>query len=215
MSKVQNYIEVIAGIIGGGSLTAMFQSWRESKKDKSDEVFRIIDQYKELIEQHKSQIEQHKLQVSKMEKAEEECKLRLEKHESIIDDLRHTIMELRNKMIQLETTNNDFPFPCWFKDMNHHMVWINPAYEELILKPNGKTEQDYIGKSDIDVWGDELGLSYQISDKKSIRHKGGVVITNEKVIIAGADMTDAWKIVKWVRYLGTTPIGYCGAAIPV
>ena len=144
-----NWIEIMGGVVGGSGLATLIQYFRDTKKDRSDEVFRVIEQYKELINQHKSQI-------SKMEKAEEECKFRLGKHENIIEELRVTIIELRNKMIQLETTNNDFPFPCWFKDMNHAMIWVNPACHEMIYKPNGFEEHDYIGKTDKEVWGEEL-----------------------------------------------------------
>jgi len=214
MNKVQSYLDVIAGIIGGGSLTALFQSWRESKKDKTEEIFKVIDQYKEIIEQHKRQIEEHKQNVLKLEKTEDECKQRLENHEAIIDDLRTTILDLRNKIAYLETAKNDFPFPCWFKDMSHTMTWLNAAYVEQILKPNGKKESDYIGKTDIDLWGEEIGKSYQASDRKSLRYKGGIIITNEKVIVNGDDVSDSWEIVKWVRYVGDAPIGYYGVAIP-
>jgi len=66
-------------------------------------------------------------------------------------------VELQAKITTLSSLNYESPVPTWFKDLQGNMVTLNAAYEETFLKPNGKDRYDYIGKTDLEFWGQELG----------------------------------------------------------
>ena len=80
-----------------------------------------------------------------------------------------------------------------------------------ILIPNGKKAADYIGNSDIDVWGKEIGEAYQSHDMEVV-NSGQVWNGSEKIMIKGK--IEYWQIIKYPRYFGNSIIGIAGVAIP-
>lgn len=196
-----NYIEIIGGLLGGGGLITLFNYFRDSKKDRSEEIFKVLDEYKEMV-------------VS-LRNTEAMCKQELKKHEDRINELMHMLQELRSQFILLESASNDLPFPMWLKDVNSKMLFVNVEYEKTFLVPMGKKASDYIGSFDYDIWSKEVADSYVASDKKTLKLKGqSSIITGDIIIIDGKDLSEEWVVIKFLRYVGASVVGIGGIAIP-
>jgi hypothetical protein len=195
-----NYTEIIGGLLGGGGIMAFFNFFRDSKKDRSEEIFKLLDEYKSMV-----------LDLRKMEV---ECKSILKQHETQLNEMQGTISELRSQIILLESATNDLPFPMWLKDIESTMLYVNEEYENLFLKPMGLTTLDYMGKKDVDIWGEEIGKKYIESDKKTLAMKGKSYLTLDPIILNGNNLSEHWKIIKYLRFVGKVVVGIGGIAIP-
>ena len=71
-----------------------------------------------------------------------------------------------------------------------------------------------MGKYDADIWGIEIGRIYKETDKKTLRLKGTHYIAEDPIIIQGDDVTQKWKVIKYLRYVGKIVVGIGGIAIP-
>lgn len=197
-----NVVEIIVGVLGGGTLATIFQTWRESKKDKSEEIFNVLDTYKAMI--------------ADLRDVEGQCKKTLETHQVKINELQETINDLRQKLILLESASSDLPFPMWLKDVHSKILWLNYEYEKEFLLPNNLRMSDYIGKFDSDIWPKEIADEFIRNDKEVLKLKGiAKVVDDEHIILDGVDMSRKWRVVKYLRYAGSTVIGIGGIAIPV
>ena len=73
------------------------------------------------------------------------------------EKLRHEVSHLQNQIAALSSMQYESPLPTWRKSIDGKMLQLNKAYEQTFLVPNGKDRFDYIGKTDKEFWGDELG----------------------------------------------------------
>lgn len=121
--------------------------------------------------------------------------------------------DLRVKVIHMEAANNDLPFPMWLKDMSGKMMYVNPEYERAFLEPMGKTAKDYIGKTDYDIWPQDVAANYMSHDRAA--QKKGLWVGNENITIDGSDVSADWKVIKYLRYAGKLPLGVSGMAVPL
>jgi len=105
-------------------------------------------------------------------------------------DLTHSRLNLNYSLQQLENisgqldfiaearvNSRDFmvcfvenlPFPCWIKAIDGTMMFISPAYQALY---EVKVDE-YVGKKDVDVWGEKVAELFKKNDDKVIA--GGTV----------------------------------------
>lgn len=197
-----NWYEIAISITGGGALVKIFDFVRDTKKDSSEEIFKVLDEYKNML--------------NNMKLVDIDNKSMIAKNTTQIEELNIVISDLRSKVILLETASHDLPFPMWLKDMEFKMLYLNHEYEKLFLKPNGITTVDYIGKTDFDVWSVEIAESYMRSDKETIKSKNGVYIaTNEIIIVGENNISEKYRVIKYLRYVGKIAIGIGGVAIPI
>ena len=187
---MQDYLEIIGAALGGGGLTAFINFVIAKNQGKRDNFDKII---------------------STWEKDNERLRVDQERSKKEIITLQADVYSLRNKLILMESAHIDLPIPMWLKDTDCKMLALNQAYEDIFLTPNGKTAQDYIGKFDIDVWPKDIATAYVKNDKKVLM-SGIVLDKNETVLINGQE--EEMRIIKYVRYAGTTRIGIAGIAIP-
>lgn len=62
------------------------------------------------------------------------------------------------------------PLPCWCKDVDGTMIWINEEYtKQWGIKPT-----EYEGKTDIDMWGETVGDQYRKNDLEVIISKTSI-----------------------------------------
>ena len=185
-----NWIEVIASLIAGGTITTVFNYFLAKKKDNRDTFEAIIKVW-----------------------AEDNQRLRQEtvKLDNEIKQLQQSIVELQSKLIILESSQADLPIPMWVKDLNSIVLYVNDAYEREFLKPFGYSKYDYIGKTDFQIWPEELARNYVQNDRKVI---------DSKIILYTVEQTsneadgEKWFIIKYLRYAAGKPIGIAGIAIP-
>lgn len=196
-----NYIPELIAFISGGGLLSLLNYFREKKKDDTTDFQVIVAEYKIMVEQFKQTI-------AGFEISEKECKRALDK-------VSFELVDLRNKINSLESSHFDLPFPMWIKDLDFRMLSLNSEYEKCFLKPNGKQISDYIGKTDLEFWGDDIGKSYGDGDMRTLNSKSGIWVGTELIVLKGNVISENWRIVKHLRYLGNTPIGIQGIAIPI
>ncbi len=86
----------------------------------------------------------------------------LEKAES-----RHRLADqlLRKTELQQKAILNNIPDIAWLKDKDSRFIAVNEAFG----KACGYKPEELIGKTDLDVWPDELAQSYRADDQEVIR----------------------------------------------
>jgi len=195
------YFTEIIVFISGGGLISFLNYLRDRKKDKNDDFSLLVAEYKHLIEECKRDFEE-------LYKTEIDCR-------ESINQLDKDIYELRSKILIIENSNFDIPFPTWLKNTDLKMLALNKKYEQMFLFPVNKTILDYLGKTDKEVWGEEIGFEYSEHDMELLNGLKEVWIGKETIIIKGNNISERWRIIKYVRKIGTTVIGIGGIAIPV
>lgn len=126
------------------------------------------------------------------------------------------IADLKQKLKEVEIYNQilksipaAWPFPVWMVNMRHEYDYISPLYEEIFLKPRGKTAEECLGKNLYDVWEKELADTF-ISHNKKVMESGDIYNGIETVTDRSGSQKQ-WQVLKWKREI---PFGLIGAAIP-
>ena len=126
------------------------------------------------------------------------------------------IADLKQKLKEVEIYNQilksipaAWPFPVWMVNMRHEYDYISPLYEEIFLKPRGKTAEECLGKNLYDVWEKELADDF-ISHNKKVMESGDIYNGIETVTDRSGSQKQ-WQVLKWKREI---PFGLIGAAIP-
>ena len=126
------------------------------------------------------------------------------------------IADLKQKLKEVEIYNQilksipaAWPFPVWMVNMRHEYDYISPLYEEIFLKPRGKTAEECLGKNLYDVWEKELADAF-ISHNKKVMESGDIYNGIETVTDRSGSQKQ-WQVLKWKREI---PFGLIGAAIP-
>lgn len=141
-----------------------------------------------------------KLELDVVQLREESTLLRLENQ------------ELKTRLAIMESAHQDAPIPMWLKDTAGVMLALNSAYEREFLRPLGKKQSDYVGKTDLEVWGPDIAREYGAND-------GEVQATRKMWLgtetVPQKDGTVAkYAIMKYPRMEGSYLIGIAGIAIP-
>jgi hypothetical protein len=69
----------------------------------------------------------------------------------------------------MESSYMHIPLPSWLKDIDGTMLAVNDAYEMYFLIPNGFVKSDYIGKTDSDVWPENVAQEFIESDIRTMQ----------------------------------------------
>lgn len=131
-----------------------------------------------------------------------------------------TILEAKfsTRIALYESAQQVMPFAMWFKDDNGVMRELNPEYERLILRPLGKSKDDYIGRTDEEFWGHamnmpEIASAYTAHDQQVIMK--GEAWSGLEMVATHIDGSNVpWWICKWPRKQSGYTTGICGVAIP-
>jgi len=127
----------------------------------------------------------------------------------------HSEAEVRSvqQSLQLmQASNHALPVPAWMKDRNGVVLFCNPAYETIFLRPRGYTLNDYVGATDESVWPDHIAKTFQRNDEYVIA-SGEILDTMEN--ITGPDGQERpCRIIKFPRKAGALIVGVDGIALP-
>lgn len=183
-------VEIILSALGGGTITQMLNFYFNNRKQSSDELTAAYNIIKE---------DNDRLRLDN-----NDYRSRLEQVEKELFVIRH-----------LQASANHIPFPQWSKDKDGRMVWLNPSYELVFLAPHGKSAENYLGKTDVEKWGEEVGKIYQAGDTQVMLKKKAIKLIEP--VLQPDGTTDDWEIIKFPTFadiqrdvlLGTT-----GIAIP-
>lgn len=74
------------------------------------------------------------------------------------------------------------------------MVWMNKAYEEHLLIPNGKSRSEYRLERDGKIWPDKTKEAFHKTDLHVIE-TGETIFFEQEIIVNGKSKT--WMVVKY------------------
>jgi len=139
-------------------VTSNFVSKRQSKRDD----------FKAISDAYTLEFERQNKKLLDLEARIQACADNEIEQASKIRNLQLTIKSLSIQGLQL-------PIPMWMKDELGTMISLNDEYERAFLLPLGKSREDYIGKTDVDFWGKEIGEIYTRNDQVVIHSKKPMV----------------------------------------
>jgi hypothetical protein len=199
----QLIVGALGTLTGGGFLGNYLTKVQERKKAGEElEYARFKDQQTLAVEILSKQVDALEVKVNALEKLNEHLRTKLDEEERKSNLLQTTIL-------MMQTTWDHFPFPVWFKDLNGYMRYFNRRYAEVFLLPNDMQPSEYLGKNDEQYWGDKLGKTYMVNDKKPVG-VGSPWRGLEPVLISG--QIKHWDVLKYTETNGRTPVGYRGIA---
>ena len=144
-------ITVFSSVFGGG-LAAYLTYKLGNRKQQEAEFVSVVKEYKELVMGYKNDVDNLRQEVKN---------LSLGMHEK-----EKEITQLRNQLMIFESSHSDVPIPIWLKDTSGKMLFVNPEYERALLQPINKSAKDYIGNTDVKVWGEKVSKQFREHDKK-------------------------------------------------
>lgn len=149
-----------------------------------------------------------RLELDRLKNVEYDCYQAALKHSK-------DVSALQNRLMLMEGATMDSPLPMWLKSVGTKerpgvMLVLNEAYERRYLAPYGKKAEDYIGLTDAEFWGEELGHKYWQNDMK-------VISTGEKIDIVENSPIEGERdrVIKYPRMYYKTITGIAGIAIPL
>ena len=195
-----DYIEIISAAVGGGFLTKLFDYLMNLRKAESDDFDTIVAQWQQDNERLRQENKEHKDRQDELYK-------KIAEHEK-------KLSALNAKLLVMESSYMHIPLPSWLKDIDGTMLAVNDAYEMYFLIPNGFVKSDYIGKTDSDVWPENIAKQFIESDIRTMQSEKKIWFGKEQIVVKDVDVSDNWRVLKYVRYAGNIPVGVAGIAIP-
>ena len=195
-----DYIEIISAAVGGGFLTKLFDYLMNLRKAESDDFDTIVAQWQQDNERLRQENKEHKDRQDELYK-------KIAEHEK-------KLSALNAKLLVMESSYMHIPLPSWLKDIDGTMLAVNDAYEMYFLIPNGFVKSDYIGKTDSDVWPENIAQEFISNDILTLQSEKKIWFGKETILIKDVDVSDNWRVLKYVRYAGNIAVGVAGIAIP-
>ena len=195
-----DYIEIISAAVGGGFLTKLFDYLMNLRKAESDDFDTIVAQWQQDNERLRQENKEHKDRQDELYK-------KIAEHEK-------KLSALNAKLLVMESSYMHIPLPSWLKDIDGTMLAVNDAYEMYFLIPNGFVKSYYIGKTDSDVWPENVAQEFIGNDILTLQSEKKIWFGKETILIKDVDVSDNWRVLKYVRYAGNIAVGVAGIAIP-
>lgn len=131
------------------------------------------------------------------------------KHIQRIAELERQLSEMQIYNDILKSIPMEWPFPMSMVNFRHEYDYISPLYEEIFLKPFGKTIDDCIGKNMYDVWPDEIAREF-VHNNQTVMDSGEI-FNNIEHVVDGTGKVHEWQIIKYKR---PVPFGVICVALP-
>lgn len=131
------------------------------------------------------------------------------KHVQEIARLERKVFELQHKIEIMEFAPFSIPLPMWMKNQFGVVDFLNDEYVDTFLKPLGKEKNDYVGKTDFDVWPKAIAEEYRKHDMKVLRT--GKVFNSRETVTGPLGQKTKWRVMKFLRKV---PRGTVGIAFP-
>lgn len=181
-STLLSWIEVLGVFLTVASTAyGVYMTWRVKKIEKKNQL--EIDSQNAQIEKLKVQNESKKIDsevgsvtIDKLIElqAKENAQLRqkithLEEISQIdrksLQTLTNEIQNLKIKLFIIDKLEDDsFSFPKWKKDTKGRILKVNDKYVKRYYEPANINPLDAIGKTDTELWGDEIGRNWRKGD---------------------------------------------------
>ena len=192
---------IIIAVFSGGAATKIFDFFIAKERVNQDEFQAIVEQWQSDNERLRDENENYR-------KVEKDLYKKL-------SSLEKQIQNLQTKLLLMESAHQHLPIPSWLKDTDGKMLSVNKAYETNFLIPNGFTKFDYMGKTDVEIWGEKIASEYKETDENALKCDQKYWFGHQPIIVGKSDETTKWKVLKYVRYVNDVAIGIGGIAIPL
>lgn len=194
-----NLPDVLVTAVSHGA-TAIASFWIALKTSKRDDFSAVVTVLKEDNATLRDRIVKMEERITSLED-----KLDAEKNRANFLDAQIRIWESAHQYL---------PIPQWLKAADGRMLALNKAYEDAFLIPIGKKGSNYIGLTDREFWGEEIGAEYE-TDDNVVRITGETKIFKETIILDGVNVSDDWIIMKYNRKIDGAFVGVGGIAFPI
>jgi cytochrome b involved in lipid metabolism len=185
--------EIVALLIGAaGSATVHMVASRRKPEPLNEYAARMIREENDQLKQEINVVNNYNA-----------------KHVQNIAKLERTVFELQHKIEIMEFAPFSIPLPMWMKNQFGIVDFLNDEYVDTFLKPFGKAKEDYIGKTDFDVWPKEVAEEYRRHDMQVLND--GLVFNARETVIGPLGEKTKWRIMKFLRKV---PRGTVGIAFP-
>lgn len=181
----------LAASAGGGALLLHLLTYRVSmRKQNLPEFEAIIEKYRTLISDSEGRLKQI-----------EEKLLELQRENS----------NLKTSLLMFESSHSDIPLPMWLKNEKGMVLFANKHYEDMFLKPIGKSISDYVGNTDFHVWPRDVALQFRAHDAQVIRNKAPLRVIEEIIVEDGRKLY--LDVLKYPRFSEGQTIGVAGIVL--
>lgn len=185
-----NWLDLVPALLTGSGLTALFNYFINSQKNKKDEFETIVTQWK--------------LDNERLRHEAEECKTNISKINQELDNL-------RSKLIILENSNFEIPLPMWLQDGNTTILACNKAFEDIFLIPNNKSIHDAVGHMEKEIFPN-MPEANILNNLKVIRESVVSYFVEEYPFLN--DQLVSFHVIKYPQYVGNVRIGISCIVIP-
>lgn len=120
----------------------------------------------------------------------------------LIENLNISLIRKENEFTMFSSSKYNYPFPFWIKNTDGTMMYINKAYEKAF----NINKAYYVGKKDIEVWGEEKSAIYRASDLEARNSLERYKIFNNE--------TENWTVIKWSNKIGDVVVADYGCCFP-
>jgi hypothetical protein len=159
----------LVSVLGSGLLSYKTHKNKVAQKDKETELQYEQQFRSDLLEM----ISDLQIRLKSLEESNTLLRKELHVAEKKIQELEDIIEEQFDTISVLGSFCKHIPAPVWVKkvqeDNTTRMFFINKFYEELY----GISNDYYAGKTDKDVWGDEIAAHFNIADSDVLMYKRG------------------------------------------
>lgn len=154
----EQLLRLIVGAITGGGLVSLLQWYLSLRKAKLSERQYDQSEYQAIIGEMRQERERMGGEIEALRQIEKRLS-----HQ--ITALQLEMSELRNRLALMVGTNMNLPVAMWIKSPDGRMVFLNDTYERLFLMPIGRRKEEYLGQTDREFWGEEIGKIYEDNDR--------------------------------------------------
>ena len=196
-------ITIVSSLGGYKILDAITNAWRARKQEGRDDDEFLSSNFKELLAMYKAERDEKQSLIDRQSNAIQVLTLQVRELEDHVRDLKTTLSTM-------EALHLDLPLPQWVKDKKGRVISMNKAFEDIFLLPIGKTLEDYIGYTDTEVWGEEIGSEYAENDLEVLRKRRA--IHNVETVLTKSGKKKYWYTFKYPIWQNRSIIGVGGIA---
>jgi PAS domain-containing protein len=160
-----------------------------TEREKNAQSF-SLEAFKIFREAYENDLKDLRGRVLATEIAEKKCR-------EDYDNLEEKFEKLKLNLKLLELALPELPTPMWTKSSDGIILRLNKAFEDKYLRPLGKWNDEYIGKTDIEFWGKDIGSVYHNNDLLVMK-TGKTQVFKEPVLQADGTIKHDFTI-KYVR----------------
>tara|TARA_R110002012_G_scaffold320805_1_gene545661 strand:- start:5553 stop:6206 length:654 start_codon:yes stop_codon:yes gene_type:complete len=130
------------------------------------------------------------------------------KMQAEIRNIRRDQEKIKNSLLLLSMSEDNYPAPKWLKSVDGVMLRLNKAYEKEFLLPFDITRDDYIGHTDFEIWPHEVAKKFREKDQMVIR--SGEPITDIETVEYPDGTKENLEVTKYPWTINGTVFGVAG-----